>query len=113
FMSDENTPTGLAGAKEAGAKPILFRVDLQFMPMDGLQHLPEVAEGPTTEPTINILLVDDNPGDVRMISEGLKEALPTAKLSVCPDGVEAIRFLRREGRHSKAPRPDLVLLDLR
>lgn len=61
---------------------------------------------------MEILLVDDNPGDVRMIMEGLKEALPSAHLSVAADGVDAIRFLRREGEYLKAPRPDLILLDL-
>jgi CheY-like chemotaxis protein len=62
---------------------------------------------------MDILLVDDNPGDVRMVVEALKEALPAARLSVAVDGVEAIRFLRRDGRYYKAPRPDLIFLDLR
>jgi len=62
---------------------------------------------------MDILLVDDNPGDVRMVVEALKEALPAARLSVAIDGVEALRFLRREGRYYKAPRPDLIFLDLR
>jgi chemotaxis family two-component system response regulator Rcp1 len=62
---------------------------------------------------MEILLVDDNPADVRMVREGLREALPHASLSVTPDGVEAIRFLRREGHYSRAPRPDLIILDLR
>jgi CheY-like chemotaxis protein len=48
-----------------------------------------------------------------MIVDGLTEVLPNAHLSLAADGVEAMRFLRREGRHSKAPRPDLVILDLR
>src|SRR5260370_23298016 len=59
---------------------------------------------------MEILLIDDNPADVRMVLEGLKEALPDARLSVAADGVEAIRFLRRDGRHSGAPRPDLIFL---
>jgi CheY-like chemotaxis protein len=62
---------------------------------------------------MEILLVDDNPADVRMVRDGLREALPEAHLSVAADGVEAIRFLRHEGRHGKAPRPDLIILDLR
>jgi chemotaxis family two-component system response regulator Rcp1 len=62
---------------------------------------------------MEILLVDDNPADVRMVADGLKEALPEAHLSVALDGVEAIRFLRKEGRHVRAPRPDLIILDLR
>jgi CheY-like chemotaxis protein len=60
-----------------------------------------------------ILLVDDNLGDVRMIREGLKEVLPDASLHVASDGVEAMQFLRQEGEHWAAPRPDLILLDLR
>jgi chemotaxis family two-component system response regulator Rcp1 len=62
---------------------------------------------------MEILLVDDNPADVRMVRDGLQEALPEARLNIAADGVEAIRFLRREGRHARAPRPDLIILDLR
>jgi chemotaxis family two-component system response regulator Rcp1 len=62
---------------------------------------------------MDILLIDDNPGDIRMMVEALKEALPAARLSVAVDGIEAMRFLRREGRFYKAPRPDLIFLDLR
>jgi CheY-like chemotaxis protein len=62
---------------------------------------------------MEILLIDDNPADVRMVRDGLKDALPAARLSVAIDGVEAIRFLRREGHHLRAPRPDLIILDLR
>lgn len=62
---------------------------------------------------MEILLVDDNPADVRMVREGLKEAIPEAHLSVARDGAEAIRFLRREGAYAKAPHPDLIILDLR
>ncbi len=62
---------------------------------------------------LEILLVDDNSGDVRMVVEGLKDTLPAARLSVARDGDEAIRFLRREGVHAAAPRPNLILLDLR
>jgi chemotaxis family two-component system response regulator Rcp1 len=60
-----------------------------------------------------VLLVDDNPGDVCAVRESLKEAHPTARLNVAKDGVDAIRFLRREGECVSAPRPDLLLLDLR
>src|ERR1700681_1304026 len=69
--------------------------------------------GPQERIHMEILLVDDNPADVRMVRDGLQEALPYARLSVAYDGVEAIRFLKREGPHSKAPRPDLIILDLR
>lgn len=61
---------------------------------------------------IEILLVEDNPGDVRLTREALKEAKVRNRLSVAGDGVEAMAFLRREGTHSTAPRPDIVLLDL-
>jgi len=61
---------------------------------------------------MEILLVEDNPGDVRFTSEVLKEAQVRNNLSVAKDGVEAIAFLRREGQFLDAPRPDLILLDL-
>ena len=61
---------------------------------------------------IEILLVEDNPGDVRLTREALKEAKIRNNLSVANDGVEAMAFLRREGIYSTAPRPDIVLLDL-
>ena len=59
-----------------------------------------------------VLLVEDNPGDVRLAHEALKEAKAHIKLSVVGDGVEAMGFLRREGKYSDAVRPDLILLDL-
>ena len=61
---------------------------------------------------IEILLVEDNPGDVRLTREALKEAKIRNRLSVAGDGVEVMAFLRREGVYSTAPRPDIVLLDL-
>jgi two-component system, chemotaxis family, response regulator Rcp1 len=61
---------------------------------------------------IEILLVEDNPGDVRLTREALKEAKVRNSLSVANDGVEAMAFLRREGTHSAARRPDIILLDL-
>ena len=59
-----------------------------------------------------ILLVEDNPGDIRLTEEVLKEANVPNHLSVVWDGVEALAFLRREGKYSEAPKPDLILLDL-
>jgi CheY-like chemotaxis protein len=59
-----------------------------------------------------ILLVEDNPGDVELTREALLESKIHMDLSVVPDGVEALAFLRREGQYAKAPRPDLILLDL-
>ncbi|HYO74753.1 MAG TPA: response regulator [Archangium sp.] len=61
---------------------------------------------------IEILLVEDNPGDVRLTIEALKEGKVRNHLSVARDGVEALAFLRREGPHGSASRPDLILLDL-
>lgn len=59
-----------------------------------------------------ILLVEDNPGDVRLTTEALRESGVDHEVSAVCDGVEALAFLRREGRFPQAPRPDLVLLDL-
>jgi CheY-like chemotaxis protein len=61
---------------------------------------------------IEILLVEDNPGDVRLTIEALKDARVLNHMSVAEDGVEALAFLRRQGRHVNAPRPDVILLDL-
>ena len=59
-----------------------------------------------------ILLVEDSSGDVRLIVEALKESRIPNNLYLASDGVEAMDFLRRKGKHLDAPRPDLVLLDL-
>ena len=61
---------------------------------------------------VEILLVEDNPGDVRLTREGLKEGKVRNNLSIAGDGIEAMAFLRREGKYAEAPRPDLILLDL-
>jgi chemotaxis family two-component system response regulator Rcp1 len=61
---------------------------------------------------IEILLVEDNPGDIRLTEEALSENKVVNSLHVARDGVEALAFLRREGRFAGAPRPDLILLDL-
>ena len=61
---------------------------------------------------IEILLVEDNPGDVRLTREALAEAKVRNNLAVANDGVEALAYLRREPPHEAATRPDLVLLDL-
>lgn len=65
----------------------------------------------TVEP-INILLVEDNPGDVRLTVEALREGKVHNHLSVARDGVEALAFLRQQGEFADAPRPDVILLDL-
>jgi chemotaxis family two-component system response regulator Rcp1 len=61
---------------------------------------------------VEILLVEDNPGDVRLTREAFKEGKLRNHLSVVGDGIEALAFLRREGPYAIAPRPDLILLDL-
>lgn len=61
---------------------------------------------------IDILLVEDNPGDVRLAQEVFKEARVKNDLHVVYDGVEAMAFLRKEGKYKGAGRPDLILLDL-
>ena len=61
---------------------------------------------------VDILLVEDNPGDVRLTREALSEAKVHNALSVARDGVEALAFLRREEPYTSAPRPDLILLDV-
>lgn len=66
----------------------------------------------STARPIEILLVEDNIGDVRLTIEALKEGKVRNKLSVVNDGVEALRFLRHEGPYGDAPTPDIILLDL-
>ena len=61
---------------------------------------------------VEILLVEDNPGDVRLTKEALKEGKVYNNLHWAKDGVEALEFLKRQGKHAKAPRPDIILLDL-
>jgi CheY-like chemotaxis protein len=61
---------------------------------------------------IEILLVEDNPGDVRLTREALLEAKVATRMHVAVDGVEALAFLHHEGPYAAVPRPDLILLDL-
>lgn len=66
----------------------------------------------TTGRPIEIMLVEDNPGDVRLIVEAMKDKKMRNNLHVVEDGIEALAFLRQEGKYADAPRPDLILLDL-
>jgi chemotaxis family two-component system response regulator Rcp1 len=59
-----------------------------------------------------VLLVEDSPGDVRLTKEAFRDADPQIDLRIAVDGVEAMAYLRREGVHVDAPRPDFILLDL-
>ncbi|MFI2104713.1 response regulator [Isoptericola sp. NPDC019693] len=61
---------------------------------------------------IEVLLVEDDPGDVLMTREAFDEHKVANRLSVVADGVSAMAFLRKEGEHAEAPTPDLILLDL-
>jgi two-component system, chemotaxis family, response regulator Rcp1 len=61
---------------------------------------------------IEVLLVEDSPGDVRLTREAFKDAKVHINLHVASDGAEAMDFLNHEGKHANAPRPDLILLDL-
>jgi chemotaxis family two-component system response regulator Rcp1 len=61
---------------------------------------------------IEVLLVEDSPGDVRLTQEAFRDTNLAIHLHVASDGIEAMAFLRRQGVHSDAPRPDLILLDL-
>ncbi|HXM98399.1 MAG TPA: response regulator [Candidatus Dormibacteraeota bacterium] len=61
---------------------------------------------------LQVLLVEDSPGDVRLTREAFKDAKVHITLHVVSDGAEAMAFLAREGKHADAPRPDLILLDL-
>ena len=70
----------------------------------------ETLEGNTMP--IEILLVEDSPGDVRLTREAFKDARVLVNLQVAVDGEEAMAFLKREGKYSSKPRPDIILLDL-
>ncbi|MCB0580494.1 MAG: response regulator [Phaeodactylibacter sp.] len=59
-----------------------------------------------------ILLIEDNPGDVRLTQEALKEGKKSIVLEVATDGIEALKFLRRQDAYTEKPTPDLILLDL-
>jgi chemotaxis family two-component system response regulator Rcp1 len=61
---------------------------------------------------IEVLLVEDSPGDVRLTQEAFRDANISVRLHIATDGVEAMEFLRCEAAHRDAPRPDLILLDL-
>jgi two-component system, chemotaxis family, response regulator Rcp1 len=67
--------------------------------------------GADAEP-VEVLLVEDSPGDVRLTQEAFKDAKVHVNLSVAADGTEAMAFLGRKGKYASAPRPDLILLDL-
>jgi len=67
---------------------------------------------PTSTKIIDVLLIEDDPGDVLMTREAFEDNKLRNRLSVVSDGVSALEFLRKEGEHTDAPTPDLILLDL-
>jgi chemotaxis family two-component system response regulator Rcp1 len=71
-----------------------------------------MAEETKVGPPVEILLVEDNPGDVRLTREALQEGKVYNNLHWAKDGVEALEFLQQTGKFAKAPRPDIILLDL-
>jgi two-component system, chemotaxis family, response regulator Rcp1 len=72
-----------------------------------------MSDSPGTQSgAIEVLLVEDSPGDVRLTREALKDAKVHISLHVATDGIEAMSYLERTGPHVNAPRPDLILLDL-
>ena len=67
---------------------------------------------PIPRKPVEILLVEDNPGDIRLLQEAFKEGGFTSRLSIARNGEEALAFLRQEGEYAKSPRPAFILLDL-
>ena len=71
-----------------------------------------MSDASRAAPPVEILLVEDNPADERLTREALKEGKVYSNLHWARDGVEALEFLRRQGKNAAAPRPDIILLDL-
>src|SRR5262245_53334478 len=72
---------------------------------------PQMRHAPTNKEPIDILLVEDNPGDVRLTQEALREGGLRCRMVAVRDGEEALARLRRQGPHTSSRRPDLILLD--
>jgi CheY-like chemotaxis protein len=70
------------------------------------------VEMTASDKTVEILLAEDNPGDVMLTKKALEQGKLANNLHVVTDGVEALEFLRRKGEYEDSPRPDLILLDL-
>jgi two-component system, chemotaxis family, response regulator Rcp1 len=71
-----------------------------------------IAVGRSAEVVTHVLLVEDSPGDVRLMQEAFRDSKRPIKLHVATDGVEALAFLKNEGPYADAPRPTIILLDL-
>ena len=99
-VTGRNSRAGEAAAKASGSGGRTWTPD-EPDPGDSVSGRP-----------IEILYVEDNPADVRLTIEALKEHKVRNRLTVVPDGEQAMQFLHRAGRYAKAARPDLILLDL-
>jgi two-component system, chemotaxis family, response regulator Rcp1 len=99
----------IAGSRGCGIRVESFHFALERR--EEMMYVHDYTDGGNDMP-LEVLLVEDSPGDVRLTQEAFRAANPSVRLQVAADGVEAMAFLRREGIHSKAPRPDIVLLDL-
>ncbi len=71
-----------------------------------------MSPGESSQKRLEVLLVEDSPGDIRLTQEAFRRANDAIHLHVATDGVEAMSFLKQEGAHTDAPRPHIVLLDL-
>ncbi len=80
--------------------------------MDGESFEGEMMAVNKMGETVEILLVEDNPGDARLTLEAFKDGKVRTNLNVVDDGQKAMEYLRKEGKYAEKPRPDIVLLDL-
>lgn len=120
-METQNSPRAAQVAKSAIRNGIGHRycvcgsVELRRRPRhhpalaDSQELMTAISEG--SKP-VEVLLVEDSPGGVRLTLEAFRDENTSIHLHVATDGVEAMAFLRHEGAHVDAPRPDLILLDL-
>jgi len=91
--------------------PFLCKIEPTYIDKRSLLRANNLTDETKCE-QIEILLVEDNPGDVRLTIEALKEEKVANRINVAADGIEAKAFLHQEGKYEKAPKPDLILLDL-
>src|ERR1700724_2535659 len=101
---------GAAGREDLGRVAIRKGLNLLFCPTGKRWKIMKSIG--TDAAAIEVLLVEDSPGDVRLTREAFKDAKVHINLHIASDGAEAMAFLGREGKHGNAPRPDLILLDL-
>lgn len=80
--------------------------------MDGIMNATPLLTKKSPTLPVEVLLVEDNPGDVRLTREAFRDANQAVQLHVATDGTEAMSYLRREGVYADVPRPDIILLDL-